>query len=337
MELLTDYDYHLPEELIAQSPLENRSNSKLLYLHKSNGKIEDRAFGDVIEILRPGDLLVLNNTRVTALRLLGRKPTGGAVEALLLKEIAPATFEAMLKPGKSLKPGARIEFAEDLAATVMEDLNEPLKRIKFDETVNLHERLHSFGKVPLPPYIHTNLQNPERYQTVYATSGGSAAAPTAGLHFTEEIFKRLTQKGIDIAHVTLDVSLDTFRPVVANILDEHKMHGETCAVSPSTADKINKASGRIVAVGTTTVRTLESFAIGDRRVESGSKSTSIFIRPGYGFRVVDGMFTNFHMPKTTMLMMISALAGREKIFEAYEHAIRYRYRFLSFGDSMLIL
>lgn len=337
MDRLSDYDFHLPEELIAQSPLEDRAASRLLYLPRAEGSAENRAFRDVIDILKPGDLLITNNTRVTALRLFGQKPTGGAVEALLLREHETGVFSALLRPGKRLKQGARIEFSGGLAATVRRELDEPIKEIEFDPTPDLHERLREHGIVPLPPYIHLGLDDPGRYQTVYAEVGGSAAAPTAGLHFTPEILAALRAKGVEMASVTLDVSLDTFRPVTSENLEAHKMHGEICSVPEETAAKIDAAKGRIVAVGTTTVRTLESFAVGKRKVEAGTKSTAIFIRPGYEFLVIDGMFTNFHLPKTTMLMMIGALAGRDRVVAAYAHAVQHRYRFLSFGDAMLIL
>ena len=337
MDRLSDYDFDLPEELIAQSPLEDRAASRLLYLPRAGGPAESRAFRDVIDILSPGDLLITNNTRVTALRLFGQKPTGAEVEALLLREQETGVFSALLRPGKRLKPGARILFPDGLAATVRRELEEPVKEIEFDPDPELHEKLRRHGKVPLPPYIHLGLDDPERYQTVYAEIGGSAAAPTAGLHFTPEILAALQAKGIETASVTLDVSLDTFRPVTSENLDEHRMHGEYCTLPEETAAKINAATGRIVAVGTTTVRTVESFATGPREVAAGTKNTSIFIRPGYEFLVIDGMFTNFHLPKTTMLMMIGALAGRDRILAAYAQAIQHRYRFLSFGDSMLIL
>lgn len=337
MEQLSDYDYDLPEELIAQTPLEDRSSSKLLHLDRSSGAIQDRTFRDVLELLNPDDLLVWNNTRVTALRLFGQKPTGGAVEALLLQEVSPGSFSALLKPAKRLKPGAKIEFAGGLVAEVVRDLEEPVKEIRFEPVADLKARLQEFGLVPLPPYIHETLRDPERYQTVYAQSGGSAAAPTAGLHFTPDLIEELKLKGVQMAEVTLDVSLDTFRPVMVENLAEHRMHGEVCRVPEETAKKVSGCKGRIIAVGTTSVRTLESFAVGKGRLEPGEKRTSIFIRPGYEWQIVDGLFTNFHMPKTTMLMMISALVGRQNIVRAYEHAVQHRYRFLSFGDSMLIL
>lgn len=337
MDQLSHYDYQLPDELIAQTPLEDRASSRLLHLGKPTGEIHDRVFRDVLGLLQPDDLLVWNDTRVTALRLFGQKPTGGSVEALLLQETSPGAFTALVKPGKRLKPGAKIEFSGGLVAEVTRDLEEPIKELRFEPVPNLNERLREFGQVPLPPYIHEVLADPERYQTVYAQSGGSAAAPTAGLHFTPEIIQSLKEKGVGMARVTLDVSLDTFRPVMVESLDEHKMHGEICRIPEETAQAISECKGRIIAVGTTTARTLESFAVERRRVEAGEMRTSIFIRPGYEWRILDGLFTNFHMPKTTMLMMISALAGNQNIVRAYDHAIQHRYRFLSFGDSMLIL
>jgi S-adenosylmethionine:tRNA ribosyltransferase-isomerase len=337
VELTSDYDYDLPEELIAQAPLPNRSDSRLLFLNRSTGDIQDLHFRDVVDILQPGDLLVRNETRVTAFRLLGHRPTGAVVEALLMREIGEGAFEAMLKPAKRLKPGSVIEFESGLRATVEADLDEPLKRIQFEPGPDLRERLGTVGRVPLPPYIHGFSGDPEQYQTVYAKKGGSAAAPTAGLHFTPELIQALGKRGVQITDVSLDVSLDTFRPVTVDVLQDHPMHGEVCRIPAGAAQAINHAEGRIIAVGTTSVRTLESFAIGKRKVQSGEMRTSLFIRPGFDWQVIDGMFTNFHMPRTTMLAMISALAGRERIFQAYRHAIQHHYRFLSFGDSMLIL
>lgn len=337
MDQLSHYDYQLPDDLIAQTPLEDRGSSRLLHLDKSTGEIRDRIFRDVLDLLQPDDLLVWNDTRVTALRLFGQKPTGGSVEALLLQETAPGVFTALVKPGKRLKPGAKIEFSGGLVAEVTRELEEPVKELRFELAENLNDRLREFGQVPLPPYIHEVLADPDRYQTVYAQSGGSAAAPTAGLHFTPEIIQRLKEKGVGMVRVTLDVSLDTFRPVMVESLDEHKMHGEVCRIPEETAQAILDCRGRVIAVGTTTARTLESFAFGKRQVATGEKKTSIFIRPGYEWQILDGLFTNFHMPKTTMLMMISALAGNQNIVRAYTHAIQHRYRFLSFGDSMLIL
>lgn len=337
MDRLSDYDYPLPEELIAQTPLADRSSSRLLHLPRHQGAIRHRQFNDVVEILAPGDLLVLNDTRVTALRLHGKKESGAAVEALLLKEVAPYQFDAMLKPARRLKPGAIVHFQDGLRAEVLPDFGGPLRQLQFDPDPDLSRKLAAVGQTPLPPYIRQSLSDPERYQTVYARVGGSAAAPTAGLHFTPDLLDELMAKGIRVAHVTLDVSLDTFRPVEAENLDEHVMHGETAHLSSETADAIATCTGRIVAVGTTVVRTLESFAVGPRQVETGAKQTKLFIRPGYRFQIVDGMFTNFHLPRTSMLMMISAMAGRDRVMAAYAEAVRERYRFLSFGDSMLIL
>lgn len=331
MNRLSDYDYHLPPERIAQTPLEDRAAAKLLWLHnESPARIEHRTFRDCIDILDAGDVLVLNDTRVTAKRVFGTKPTGGAVEFLLLRYL-PETDEwiAMARPGRRLQPGATAQIGQGQTVTVMANEEEGLKRVKIDGDPP--------GEVPLPPYILAKLADPERYQTVYASSPGSAAAPTAGLHFTPEILKALQERGIQIARVTLDVSIDTFRPIQSENLDDHQMHGETCRITPEAAEKVNGAEGRIIAVGTTAVRTLESFAEDHRKVGAGEMSTAIFIRPGYRFQIIDGMFTNFHMPRTSMLLMLSALAGRDAVMEAYTAALKNEYRFLSFGDSMLIL
>ena len=336
MDRLSDYDYDLPDELIAQVPLGDRAASRLLWLRK-DGTVEDRQFRSVPEFLESGDVLVMNDTRVSAVRLLGRKSTGAAVEALLLREIEDGQYEALVKPGKRLKPGAEIDFGFGLHARVMENFEDGLKLLEFDPMSNLREKLDEVGQVPLPPYIHESLADKERYQTVYGVNQGSAAAPTAGLHFTEEILAKLEDKGVQVAKVTLHVGIDTFRPVQVEDLDEHSMHGELCEISPSSADLINHASGRVIAVGTTSVRTLESLAIGPKMVQAGSRQTKLFIRPGYEFRIVDGMFTNFHLPRTTMLVMLSAMVGRNSLLDAYRHAVKKRYRFLSFGDSMLVL
>ena len=294
-------------------------------------------FREVTSILQPGDLLVLNNTRVTAVRLCGHKVTGGAVEALLLRPSTHSrSFVAMMKPGRSLRPGTPIHFRGELTASVLNDLGDGLKEIEFDEIPNLSDRLIEHGAVPLPPYIAAVLADSERYQTVYASQGGSSAAPTAGLHFTPEILAQLREKGVETTEVTLDVGIDTFRPVAVEDLSQHQMHGERCSISESAAEAINSAKGRIIAVGTTSVRTLESLAVGPRKVRSGEVTTKIFITPGYEWKVVDGMFTNFHLPKTTMMMMLAAMVGREQLLDAYRHAVRNHYRFLSFGDSMLV-
>jgi len=337
MDSLTAYDYPLPEHLIAQEPLADRAASRLLHVDRRSGETHHRTFRDALDLLHPGDLLVMNDTRVSAVRLVGRKPTGGGVEALLIKETVEGEFEALLKPGRRLRPGARIEFDGDLAAEVVEELDEGRKLIRFDPRPDLAARLQDKGLAPLPPYIQRPLRDKERYQTVYNAHAGSAAAPTAGLHFTEEVLTEVRRRGVDLAWVTLHVGLDTFRPVQSESLDEHRMHGERCVLSQETAAKIAKCTGRIIAVGTTTVRTLETFATGRREVATGERSSTLFIRPGFEFQIVDGMFTNFHMPRTTMLVMLSALAGRDHVMRAYAEAVSEGYRFLSFGDSMLIL
>ncbi|MFQ3586411.1 MAG: tRNA preQ1(34) S-adenosylmethionine ribosyltransferase-isomerase QueA [Fimbriimonadaceae bacterium] len=336
MARLSDFDYDLPEERIAQEPLADRADARLLWLHKSTGHVQHRRFREIPDILRPGDLLVVNDTRVTALRLYGRKPTGGRVECLLLRERDSGEFEALVRPARRLGPGTVVEFEEGLAAEIRLDLGGGQRLIRFFPDERLGEKLAQAGEVPLPPYIGRKLSDPERYQTVFARQGGSAAAPTAGLHFTPEIVTELHTRGIGIARVTLDVGLDTFRPVTSDNIAEHRMHGEWCEISDEAAAKIASCRGRVIAVGTTVVRTLETFAVGSRRVESGRRRTEIFIAPGHRFQVIDGMFTNFHMPRTTMLMMIGALAGVEEVMEAYRQAVAERYRFLSFGDSMLI-
>jgi len=336
LERLSDYDYYLPDSAIAQSPLDDRAASRLLWLHKDTSAIEHCIFREAVDILRPGDLLVLNNTRVTAFRLFGQKTTGGKVELLALKQIDSCRFECLLKPGRRLQPSAVIEFSDELRAVVEENLDEGRKLVRFEASGDVKEKLTELSAVPLPPYIYTSLSQPERYQTVYASVPGSAAAPTAGLHFTEEILNALREKGVNTAWVTLDVGIDTFRPVQVDDPADHPIHGEICELPVETSEAISNCTGRIIAVGTTSVRTLETFAIGDRRVESGRRDTKLFIRPGYKFKIIDGMFTNFHMPRTTMLMMISALAGREAVMRAYNDALATGYRFLSFGDSMLI-
>lgn len=337
MERLNDYEYDLPEELIAQVPLEDRAASRMLFLDKTTGVVAHECFRDLEHHLQPGDLLVLNDTRVTAVRLLGRRESGGQVEALLTKRVSENRYRALTKPAKRLRVGVRIAFGEGLEAEV-ESLGEGGVRVlRFLQEEDVSDRLAREGQVPLPPYVRMSIKEPGRYQTVYGREEGSSAAPTAGLHFTEAILEKLQQKGIGVARVTLDVGIDTFRPVMAEVVDEHVMHGERCRIPEATAEAIAQCKGRIVAVGTTTVRTLETMAMGPRQVRAGSAESRLFIRPGFQFQVVDGMLTNFHLPRTTMLMMISALAGREQVLEAYRQAIVERYRFLSFGDAMLIL
>lgn len=336
MDRLSDYDYDLPPELIAQEPLADRTASRLLCLHRDTGQVEHLMFTDVPRLLHPGDLLVMNDTRVTALRLLGRKVTGGEVEALLLRPSAPGSYEALMRPGRRLKPGARVFFG-DVAATVVAELPDGRRELRFDPVADLENRLQEIGSAPLPPYITQALADPERYQTVIARQGGSSAAPTAGLHFSSEMLDELRRRGVQTATVTLDVGIDTFRPVQTENLDQHRMHGERCEVPEETAEKIASCRGRVIAVGTTTVRTLETSADGYRSVRPGSVVSTLFIRPGYTFRAVDAMFTNFHLPRTSMLIMLAALVDRESLMNAYREAIQQNYRFLSFGDSMLVL
>lgn len=332
---LEDLDYDLPERLVAQTPLADRAGSRLLVLDRNSGRTQHRRFVDVPELLRPGDLLVMNDTRVTALRLLGRRGSGGKVEALLLQG-RDGVFEALMKPAARLRAGESIDFGE-IEAVVLGDLGEGRKRLDLRCEGSIAEALARVGQVPLPPYIHGRLEDPERYQTVLARAPGSAAAPTAGLHFTPELLAELDRRGVGLATVTLDVSVDTFRPVTSEDPTRHPMHGERCRVSPEAAERINGRNGRLIAVGTTSVRTLESFADASGQVHPGERVADLLISPGYPFRAVDGMFTNFHLPRTTMLMMISALAGLDAVKRAYHEAVAHEYRFLSFGDSMLIV
>lgn len=337
---LSDFDYHLPERLIAQSPLQERSSSRLLHLEPSTGRIHHRQFRDSLDLLTQGDLLVVNNTRVTALRMHGtRSGSGGKVEALLLHPSGePDTFMALCRPAKKLRVGDRITFSHGLSGEVVRLRGEGMRLLRLEaESESVEVSLEKVGETPLPPYIHEMLADPERYQTVYASQAGSAAAPTAGLHFTSDILQALKAKGVGLVEVTLDVSLDTFRPVQVENLADHVMHGEVCRISEEAAKRLNSAPGRIIAVGTTAVRTLETFAVGPKRIRAGEATSRLFIQPGFQFHMTDGMFTNFHLPKTTMMLMISALAGREAIMSAYEEAVREEYRFLSFGDSMLLL
>lgn len=332
MNRLSDYDYDLPPERIAQCPLEDRAASKLLWLQRESGACRHMAFRDCVELLEPGDVLVLNDTRVTARRVFGRKPTGAEVELLLLHYLpASGDWISMAKPGRKLLPGTEVDLDGGVKAKVVANVGDGLKIVSIDCDLN------QIGEVPLPPYIKAKLADPERYQTVYANNPGSAAAPTAGLHFTPEILRRIRERGVETATVTLDVSIDTFRPIQAEVLDDHVMHGETCRIGPDAANTINSAKGRVIAVGTTAVRTLESFAVRPGRLLAGEMKTNIFIRPGFHFQIVDGMFTNFHMPRTSMMIMLSALVGKNNLMGAYREALAKDYRFLSFGDSMVIL
>jgi S-adenosylmethionine:tRNA ribosyltransferase-isomerase len=334
---LSDYHYELPESLIAQTPLADRAASRLLHLPRDGGAVQHRQFRDVLSVLRTGDLLVVNDTRVSAIRLQGRKSTGAAVEALLLAEIAPGVYRALVKPGKRLHVGAVVEFEGGLSAQVQDEGADGQRDLAFGDSAEVQERLRNAGTVPLPPYIHEVLDDPERYQTVYSSHDGSAAAPTAGLHFTPEILSALEAQGVRLARVTLHVGIDTFRPVSVDDLDEHIMHGEVLQVPEETVAAVTSCTGRVIAVGTTTVRTLETMAIGKRQLRAGSEVSRLFIRPGFEFKIVDGMFTNFHLPGTTMMMMLAGMVGRERLLAAYAEAVHEEYRFLSFGDSMLIL
>lgn len=334
---LSDFDYFLPDEAIAQSPCEPRDASKMLVLNLENDTISHKHFFDLPDVLEEGDLVVMNQTRVSALRLYGTKPSGGKVEVLLLKETEERSFEALVKPAKRLREKTEIFFNEHLRAIVSKELEGGVRILQFEETENLYDTLKQFGRIPLPPYIQRYPQDDERYQTVYAQTPGSSAAPTAGLHFTKEVLEKLNLKGIDTAFITLDVSYDTFRPITSEIISEHKMHGERYVIPNATAEKIKNTKGRIIAVGTTTVRALESSAIRSREVTVGENVTDKFITPGYEFKIIDGMITNFHKPKTSMLLLVSALCGRNKMLNAYQEALNNNYRFLSFGDCMLII
>ncbi len=337
----SDFYFDLPEELIAQDPLEDRSSSRLLVLDKETGETSHHIFKEVINYLNPGDCLVLNNTKVIPARLIGHKEdTGAAIEVLLLKRKENDIWETLVKPGKKCKPGTKIVFGEGLLhATVLETVEDGNRLIQFSYEGIFEEILDKLGEMPLPPYITHKLQDKNRYQTVYAKYEGSAAAPTAGLHFTKELLKQIEDKGIDIAYVTLHVGLGTFRPVKVDNILEHHMHSEFYQVTKEAADKINKAKKeghRVICVGTTSCRTVESAADENGMVKEGCDNTEIFIYPGYRFKVLDALITNFHLPESTLVMLVSALAGREHILNAYEEAIREKYRFFSFGDAMLI-
>ena len=339
---VTDFTFDLPEELIAQDPLSDRSASRLLVLDKETGKTVHRHFRDIKEYLKPGDCLVINDTKVIPARLIGeREGTGAKIEVLLLKRKENDVWETLVKPGKKARPGTRIVFGEgELIGEVQEVVEEGNRLIHFEYEGIFEEVLDRLGQMPLPPYITHQLEDKNRYQTVYAKHEGSAAAPTAGLHFTKELLKEIEEMGVTIAHVTLHVGLGTFRPVkVENVLDHH-MHSEFYRIEEEEAKKINETKakgGRIISVGTTSTRTLESSADEDGHIQAKSGWTEIFIYPGYRFKVIDGLITNFHLPESTLLMLVSALAGREHVLAAYEEAVKERYRFFSFGDAMLII
>ena len=338
---VSDFNFDLPEELIAQNPLEDRSSSRLLTLDKKTGAIGHDIFRNITNYLNPGDCLVLNNTKVIPARLIGAKEeTGGKVEVLLLKRKQDNVWETLVKPGKKARPGARISFGDGmLTGEVLEVVEEGNRLIRFEYEGIFEEVLDQLGQMPLPPYITHQLKDKNRYQTVYAKYDGSAAAPTAGLHFTEELLQQIREMGVKIAWVTLHVGLGTFRPVKVDEVTDHHMHSEFYRIEEEDARLINEtraAGGRIISVGTTSTRTLESVADEDGTVRAKSGWTDIFIYPGYQFKVIDGLITNFHLPESTLLMLVSALAGRENIMHAYEVAVRERYRFFSFGDAMFI-
>ena len=337
-----DFDFHLPEELIAQIPLEKRDASRLLVVDRSSGEFSDQHFDSIIDQLQPGDALVMNNTRVLPARLYGEKPgTGGHVELLLLKNTEGDQWEVLAKPAKRLKVGAQVSFGDGrLTATVVDELEHGGRIVRFDYQGIFLEVLESLGEMPLPPYIHEKLADRERYQTVYAKENGSAAAPTAGLHFTKELLAQIEAKGVKLVYLTLHVGLGTFRPVSVDNLGDHEMHSEFYTLSEEAAATLRevKANGhRVIAVGTTSIRTLETIGNkfqGDIQADSGW--TNIFIKPGYQWQIVDAFSTNFHLPKSTLVMLVSAFAGRDLTLKAYEHAIAERYRFFSFGDAMFI-
>ena len=338
----SDFYYDLPKELIAQDPLEDRSSSRLLVLHRKSGRVEHRVFTDIVEYLKPGDCLVRNNTKVIPARLYGtRVDTGATIELLLLKRMENDVWETLVKPGKKARQGVVISFGDGILTGEIIDVKEDGNRlIQFRYEGIFEEILDQLGQMPLPPYITHTLKDKNRYQTVYAKYEGSAAAPTAGLHFTEELFQKLEEKGVLVANVTLHVGLGTFRPVKVDDVSKHHMHTEFYQVTKEEADRINKAKqagGRIVWVGTTSCRTIESAADENGVLKPGQGDTDIFIYPGYSFKMMDVLITNFHLPESTLLMLVSALAGKEQVMRVYEEAVRERYRFFSFGDAMIIL
>lgn len=337
----SDFYYDLPQELIAQDPLEDRSSSRLLHLSMKDGSIEHRHFTDILDYLKEGDCLVINDTRVIPARLYGHKEgTGALIEILLLKRKKDDIWECLVKPGKKARPGAKITFGNGiLTGEILDIVEEGNRLIQFHYEGIFEEILDQLGEMPLPPYITHKLQDKNRYQTVYAKHDGSAAAPTAGLHFTEELLKKVQEKGVNIAHVTLHVGLGTFRPVKVDDVEQHHMHSEFYIVEEDQAELINrtkKQGGRVIAVGTTSCRTLESASDEDGVIHAGSGWTEIFIYPGYRFKMIDGLITNFHLPESTLMMLVSALAGKERIMAAYEEAVQEKYRFFSFGDAMFI-
>ena len=337
----SDFWYDLPEELIAQTPLQKRDASRLMVLDRETGAVTHRHFYDIVDYLKPGDCLVMNDSRVLPARLLGHRPTGGVVEVLLLRDLGNKRWECLCKPGRKMQVGNEVIFGNgELTATVAEVWEDGNRVVEFHYEGIFLEVLERLGKMPLPPYIKEELQDQERYQTVYSREVGSAAAPTAGLHFTQELLDKIRAKGVKTAFVTLHVGLGTFRPVKAEEITDHHMHSELCMMSQETADILNetrRSGGRIICVGTTSCRTLESLVHPDGTFAAGSKWTEIFIYPGYTFRAMDGLITNFHLPESTLVMLVSAFAGREHVLSAYKEAVAQRYRFFSFGDAMCIL
>ena len=337
----SDFYYDLPEELIAQTPLAQRDSSRLLALDRVTGEVTHRHFYDILDYLKPGDCLVMNDSRVLPARLLGHRPTGGAVEVLLLRDLGDKCWECLCKPGRKMQVGSEVIFGDgELTAVVTEVKEDGNRIVQFRYEGIFLEVLERLGKMPLPPYIKEELQDQDRYQTVYSREVGSAAAPTAGLHFTNELLDKVRAKGVNTAFVTLHVGLGTFRPVKADQITDHHMHSELCMIGSETAELLNQtraAGGRIICVGTTSCRTLESLVKEDGTFEAASKWTEIFIYPGYTFRAMDGLITNFHLPESTLVMLVSAFAGREHVLAAYAEAVKERYRFFSFGDAMCIL
>ncbi len=336
----SDFYFDLPEELIAQTPLERRDSSRLLHLDKVTGALEHRHFYELLDYLREGDCMVFNDSRVLPARLIGARPTGGSVELVLLRDLGEGRWECLSRPGRKTKPGTEILFGNGELKATVESVAEGGNRIvRFDYEGIFLEVLERLGKMPLPPYIKEELQDSERYQTVYSREIGSAAAPTAGLHFTKELMEKIAAKGVKLCYVTLHVGLGTFRPVKAEEIEDHEMHSEFCIIPEETArivSETKKKGGRVIAVGTTSCRTLESFAREDGSLPATSGWTNIFIYPGYTFKCVDALVTNFHLPESTLIMLVSALAGREHVLHAYEEAVKERYRFFSFGDAMFI-
>lgn len=336
----SDFYYELPQELIAQTPLEKRDSSRMLILDRSSGAVEHRNFFDICDYLKEGDLLVMNDSRVIPARIFGTKEdTGAKVEFLLLKQVEQNCWETLVKPGKKAKIGSKFDFSQIIKGEITDIIDEGIRIIKFDCTENIYAALEKVGQMPLPPYITEKLTDNERYQTVYSNEPGSAAAPTAGLHFTLELLDKIKAMGVDTAYVTLHVGLGTFRPVKEDIITDHKMHSEFYELTQETVDKIKatkERGGRVIAVGTTTCRTLESVAAKYGELKATSESTNIFIYPPYNFKVLDGLITNFHLPESTLIMLVSAFSGYENTMNAYKIAVDKRYRFFSFGDAMFI-